>query len=214
MIPLDIDRDEAANAAKHELGKPIYDRPSPLDRLGDWVFNRIRELELRASDVPGGWFTVTVTIIIVLVAVVLLVRIARRSVRSARTGFGLLDTADRSAAEHRAAAETCAAQDDWESAIRHRLRAVARQLEERTILEPVPGRTANELAQDAGRALPSLAEEFRSCTDIFNDVSYGDRPGTPAAYRQIVALDEHIRDAPLLAIDTDASTVTGWEVVR
>ncbi|MGZ5226857.1 MAG: hypothetical protein ACXWCS_22085, partial [Burkholderiales bacterium] len=39
--------------------------------------------------------------------------------------------------------ESYAVQGEWAAAIRHRLRAVARQLEETGILNPAPGRTAN-----------------------------------------------------------------------
>ena len=51
-------------------------------------------------------------------------------------------------------------QGNWAAAIRHRLRAVARQLEEDGVLNPVPGRTATELAADAGAAVPGLAGEL------------------------------------------------------
>ncbi|MBB4856411.1 hypothetical protein HNP40_003830 [Mycobacteroides chelonae] len=215
MPAIDIDRDSAADAAQRELAKPIYEHPSPLDRLVNWIIERLDDLEFRASSLPGGWFTILVTTLIVIAAVVLLVRIARRAVRT--TGgadFGLFESGELTAAEHRAAAELAASQGDWSSAIRHRLRAVARQLEERTILTPVPGRTANELAADAGKELPSLAREFRSGAEIFNDVSYGERPGTEQSYCQIAELDDHIRDAPILEASTESGVTTGWETVR
>lgn len=214
MPAIDIDRDSAAEAAHRELAKPIYEHPSPIDRLINWIFDQLDYLEFRAGELPGGWFTILVTTLVVIAAAVLLVRIARRAVRT-RGGadFGLFESGELTAAEHRAAAELAASQGDWSSAIRHRLRAVARQLEERTILTPVPGRTANELAADAGRELPSLAAEFRAAAEIFNDVSYGDRPGTEQSYRKIADLDDHIRDAPVPASAAESGT-TGWEAVR
>lgn len=215
MPAIDIDRESAAEAAQRELAKPIYEHPSPFDRLINWIIEHLDYLEFRASELPGGWFTILVTTLIVIAAVVLLIRLARRAVRTKGGGdFGLFESGELTATEHRAAAERAAAQGDWASAIRHRLRAVARQLEERTILTPVPGRTANELAADAGRELPSLAEEFRSSAEIFNDVSYGERPGTEKSYRKIAELDDHIRDAPVLVTSADVVVTTGWETVR
>ncbi|ORA63976.1 DUF4129 domain-containing protein [Mycobacteroides franklinii] len=215
MPTVDIDRDSAAEAAQRELAKPIYEHPSPPDRLINWLLEHLRYLEFRASELPGGWFTILVTTLIVIAAVVLLVRIARRAVRTkGGTDFGLFESGELTAAEHRAAAELAASQGDWASAIRHRLRAVARQLEERMILTPVPGRTANELSTDAARELPSLTTEFRSSAEIFNDVSYGDRPGTEQSYRKIADLDDHIRDAPVLVSSIEPGTTTGWEAVR
>jgi len=82
---------------------------------------------------------------------------------------------------------------DWIDELLYRLRAVARQLEETAVLDPVPGRTATELARDAGRAIPHLAPELNRAAEAFNDVTYGERPGTEAAYRMIADLDDHLR---------------------
>jgi hypothetical protein len=114
--------------------------------------------------------------------------------RTARgADYALFGSAGLSAAEHRATAERYAAQGDWAAAIRHRLRAIARQLEQDGVLAPVPGRTANELARDAGTSLPGLAAELRSAAASFNDVTYGERPGTESAYREIADLDGRLR---------------------
>lgn len=215
MPAVDIDRDSAAEAAQRELAKPIYEHPSPIDRLINWILDHLNYLEFRAGQLPGGWFTILVTTLIVIAVTVLLIRIARRAVRTkGGADFGLFESGELTAAEHRATAELAASQGDWTSAIRHRLRAVARQLEERTILTPVPGRTANELATDAARELPSLAAEFRASAEIFNDVSYGERPGTEQSYRRIAELDDHIRDAPVLVSGAESDATMGWEAVR
>lgn len=61
------------------------------------------------------------------------------------------------------------------------------------MLAAAPGRTANELARDAGTALPHLAGELSEAATAFNDVTYGEQPGTPAAYQMIADLDDHLR---------------------
>ncbi|MGX9788518.1 DUF4129 domain-containing protein [Mycobacterium sp. MMS18-G62] len=194
MPTIDIDRDAAHEAAQHELGKPIYPKASLIDRIYDWLGELFYKLLSKASSVPGGWFTLTVLLILAAIAVVVAVRIARRTMRTNRGGgYGLFGEHELSAAEHRATAEQCAAEGNWAAAIRHRLRALARQLEETAVLDPVPGRTATELARDAGRALPNLAAELLRAADAFNDVTYGERPGTESAYRMIADLDDHLR---------------------
>lgn len=110
----------------------------------------------------GGWFTITVLLILLGIALVVGIHIARRTMRTNRGGdYLLFDAGLLTAAQHRATAESYAAEGNWAAAIRHRLRAVARELEESGVLDPAPGRTANELASDAGQALPHLAGNCR-----------------------------------------------------
>lgn len=193
MPAIDIDRDAAREAAERELAKPIYPKASLTDRIGEWIDELLNRLVAKGSTVPGGWLTITVLAILVMVALVVAVRIARNTMRTNRSGdYGLFGAHDLTAAEHRATAERAAAQGDWAAAIRHRLRAVARQLEEAGVLNPVPGRTATELALDAGRLLPGFADDFGTAATIFNDVTYGERPGTEAGYRMIADLDDRL----------------------
>ena len=217
MPTIDIDRDAAHEAAQHELAKPIYPKASLIDRLKDWIGELLTKLIVNGSSVPGGWFTISVLLILLAIAVVVAVRIARRTMRTNRGGgHPLFGEHELSAAEHRATAEQYAAAGNWSAAIRHRLRAVARQLEESGVLDPVPGRTATELARDAGRALPHLAAELCRAAEAFNDVTYGERPGTESAYRMIADLDDHLRSRTS-ASDAGAAAPTvsdNWAEVR
>ena len=194
MATVLIDRDAAHDAAQRELSKPIYPKRSLTERLFEWINDFLDRLVDKGSDVPGGWFTIAVLLTVLAVAIIVAVRIARRTMKTNRKGdFQLFGAAELSAAEHRATAERCAAEGNWASAIRHRLRAVARQLEEGGVLNAVPGRTANELARDAAKYLPELTAQLADAAASFNDVTYGERPGTEPAYRNITALDERIR---------------------
>jgi hypothetical protein len=214
---IDIDRDAAHEAAQRELGKPIYPKASLTERISEWIGELIHKLIADGSTVPGGWFTISVLLILLVIAVVVAVRIARRTMRTNRGGgHALFGGHELSAAEHRATAEQFAAVGNWSSAIRHRLRAVARQLEESAVLDPVPGRTATELARDAGRALPTLATELLQAADTFNDVTYGERPGTEPAYRMIADLDDHLRFHTAATATSSAAPTAGdgWAEVR
>ncbi|MDT5054614.1 MAG: hypothetical protein QOF66_2980 [Mycobacterium sp.] len=217
MATIDIDRDAAHEAAQHELGKPIYPKASLTERLIDWIDELLYKLTNASSSVPGGWFTLSVLLILLAIAIVVGIRIARRTMRTNRgDGYALFSEHELSAAEHRVTAEHYAAAGNWSAAIRHRLRAVARQLEESAVLDPVPGRTATELARDAGPAIPNLAAELARAAEAFNDVTYGERPGTESAYRMIAGLDDHLRSRTS-ASDTSAAmpaAAGSWAEVR
>jgi Domain of unknown function (DUF4129) len=214
---IDIDRDAAHEAAQRELAKPIYPKASLTERLMDWIDELLYRLADAGASVPGGWLTLGVLLILLVIAVVVAVRIALRTMRTNRgREYALFGEHELSAAEHRATAEQYAAAGNWSAAIRHRLRAVARQLEESAVVDPVPGRTATELARDAGRIIPNLAVELSRAADAFNDVTYGERPGTESAYRMIVDLDDHLRSrTPASGVADAVPTATGgWAEVR
>ena len=217
MPAIDIDHDAAHEAARRELAKPIYPKEGLTQRFHEWIHELLYRLLEKGSSIPGGWFTVSVLLSLLIVAVVLAVRIARRTMRTHRSGdFQLFDSGELSAAQHRATAEGFAAQGNWTAAIRHRLRAVARGLEEAGILNPAPGRTANELARDAGERIPHLTSELSYAAGAFNDVTYGERPGTSAAYQMIVDLDDHLRFRSAIAPPglRQPATVDSWAPVR
>ena len=217
MPSIDIDRDAAHQAAQIELSKPIYSKGSAARQFAEWVNERLYRLLEKAASIPGGWFTTMVLLILLAIAVLVAIHVARRTMRTNRGGdYQLFEAAQLTAAQHRATAESYAVQGDWPSAIRHRLRAVARQLEETGVLEPAPGRTANELARDAGASLPTLAGELSQAATAFNDVTYGERPGTEDAYRMIVALDDHLlsRSAATPPAPGQPAVTESWVQVR
>ncbi len=182
----------------------------------DWIQELLYKLTTASASLPGGWLTISVLAILLAIAIVVAIRIARRTMRTNRGGYALFGEHQLSAAEHRATAEQYAAAGNWSAAIRHRLRAVARQLEESGVLDPIPGRTANELARDAGRTIPNLAAELTRAANAFNDVTYGEQPGTESAYRMIADLDDHLRSRAS-ASDTgtpERAAVDGWAELR
>uniref|UniRef100_UPI0006E35759 hypothetical protein n=1 Tax=Peterkaempfera griseoplana TaxID=66896 RepID=UPI0006E35759 len=154
--PVTVGRDAAREAARHELSNPAYHRsdPSLLQRLIDWAWRQIDRL---LGQIGGDSLSGTPGLLVFL-AVLLIVGLAlwwrlgapRRAART--TGAALFDTRRRTAAEHRAAAERHAADGQWSEAVRERTRAVVRSLEERTLLDERPGRTADEAAAEAGAA--------------------------------------------------------------
>jgi hypothetical protein len=214
---IDIDRDAAREAAQRELSKPIYPKPSLVERVKDWINEWIYRLVEKGSSLPGGWFTIAVLLTIVVVLLIIAIRVARKTMRTNRDiDSRLFGVTELSAAEHRATAQRYAAQGDWAGAIRHRLRAIARQLEETGVLNAVPGRTANELARDTGRSLPGLASELLQAATSFNEVTYGEQPGTESAYQQIADLDERLRSraAAAIAAGVPGDVTEAWKQVQ
>ncbi|MGE2736515.1 DUF4129 domain-containing protein [Mycolicibacterium vaccae] len=215
MAPVDLDRDAARDAAQQELDKLIYPRPSLTERLLSWFDELLYRLTAGAAQLPGGWVTVAVLVLLVVAAILVAVRVARRAMGTDRsTEEVLFGDAVLSAAEHRAIAEQHAADGDWSAAVRHRVRAVARRLEEHGVLDPVAGRTATELAATAGALLPQMAQRLSSAATAFNDVTYGQRPGTPEQYSMISALDDDLADAKPAAVGTASEAREPWAPVR
>ncbi|MER7759235.1 DUF4129 domain-containing protein [Streptomyces sp. NPDC097619] len=192
----------AREAAETELLRPIYHENDPglferaLRAFWDWVADA---LDAAAGATPGGTAGL---IAVVLVAVLLTAALWWRlgTPRHLPTGTpGLFETGPRSAAEHRAAAEAHAAAGRWDGAIRERMRALVRALEERTLLDPRPGRTADEAAAEAARTLPAHTAGLHAAARTFDEVTYGSRPATRAAYERIRDLDQALAvTTPLL----------------
>ncbi|MGW7278015.1 DUF4129 domain-containing protein [Streptomyces sp. NPDC054844] len=208
--PVTIPRDPAREAARRELSKRMYHENDPgwfqraLNAFWDWI----DELFSSASTAtPGGTFGLIVIIVAVVAALGALWWRLGTPRRQPATAPALFDDRPRSAADHRAAAEAHAAQGHWNQAVQERMRAVVRALEERALLDIRPGRTADEAATEAGRAMPAHGAPLRAAARDFDDVTYGGRPGTEQSYRRVTELDRDLeRTKPRLASSTTAST--------
>jgi hypothetical protein len=188
-------RDEARDAARRELSRPAYREAQPpwYLRLLLWLKDKLNELLARASEqVPGGgWGLLVLSLLVALLVAVVVVRL-RPTTRSAG-GMALFEgTTGLTAAEHRARAERAASAGDYAEAVQERFRAVVRELESRGVLDVRPGRTADEVAREAGTALPVLADGLMRGARLFDDVRYGGRAGDEPAYRVVVELDEQV----------------------
>ncbi|GAA3240082.1 DUF4129 domain-containing protein [Actinocorallia longicatena] len=192
-----VTRDQARDLARDELEKPIYhrERPSFLDKMIDQIrewFDKLTPDGVKRPGGGGGDFTLLILVVLFVLLAVAVVWWMRGRGNTKAAGAALLDDVPSSATDHRSAAAAFAAEGRFAEAIRERLRAIARDLEERAILDPRPGRTARELAHETLRAMPVDLSEG---VGVFDDVWYGDRPGTPEGYALLVALDEEVRAA-------------------
>ncbi|MEO7982100.1 MAG: DUF4129 domain-containing protein [Sporichthyaceae bacterium] len=197
-VPVELGREEAARLAHEELAKEVYraQRPGLLRRLLGWLVEQAGHLLDKVAGVsPGGRAGL---LVLVLLAVVVIVAIRLKVGplgRQAASDPALFTGRARTSAEHRAAADAHAARGEWAEAVRERLRAVVRALEERAVLDERPGRTADEAAAEAGAVLPACADDLRRAARLFDDVWYGGRPAGPDADAGLRALDGKVRES-------------------
>ncbi|MEU6368560.1 DUF4129 domain-containing protein [Streptomyces sp. NPDC046931] len=207
--PVTIPRDPAREAARRELSKRMYHESDPgllqraLNAFWDWVGGLF---DTASSAAPGG----SVGLLVIALAVLALIGALWWRLGTPRrmptSSAALFEDRPKSAAEHRAAAEAHAAQSHWSQAVQERMRAVVRSLEERALLDVRPGRTADEAAVEAGRALPDHADRLRVAARDFDDVTYGGRAAAEGTYRRLADLDDDLeRTRPQL---TDSAPTT------
>ncbi|HET8958773.1 MAG TPA: DUF4129 domain-containing protein [Microcella sp.] len=219
--PLTPDAPDARDLVRRELAHPRYAEAQPtwFDLLSQSVVDWFLGLfESGVSGPPGLGLVIVLLVIGALVAVAIAVYgiPARRAKRAGRDDlFG--DSDARSARDMRRDAEAAAARGDWASAIADRYRAIARSLDERTIVTVHPGTTAHGFARLAARAYPDAGGDLERAADAFDGVRYLGRAGTPDAYGQLRDLDTQLssRPSPVAASASGRSAgATAAEVPR
>ncbi len=194
--PINIGRDEARDLAERELTQRVYAdaQPSWWERASTWVWEQFNELLGKASGaVSGVGWLVLLALVVAVIIIVIALRTGgierQRKAASTDVFSGRVMTA----ADHRKLADQAASAGRWDVAVLESFRSLVRRMEERGVLETRAGRTADEAASEAGRHFPALATGLRSSADVFDEVAYGDRPGTADAYRLIRGVDESLR---------------------
>ncbi|MFE6056431.1 DUF4129 domain-containing protein [Kitasatospora sp. NPDC056446] len=205
--PVTVPRDPARDAARDELLNAEYHKndPSILQRAMDWFYDHITGAldSISGDGTDGTTGLVLFLLVAVLIAAALWWRLGapRRAARTIGDVYGV--EGPRSAAQYRADAAGHAAAGRWTEAVREQMRALVRALEERTLLDSRPGRTADEAAAEAGRALPEHAAALAAAARAFDDIAYGERTADQAAYRLLHELDRTLeRTRPVLSPDT------------
>jgi hypothetical protein len=200
-VPVSPDRGQARDWANQELAKHEYQdaKPGLIERGLDWAGGKLHLLNFGA----GAPSAVGLLVVVLLVAAVVgfliyraggIHRIARRPATQ------VLPARHTTAAEHRDAADRLAAAGQWNLAVVERFRAIARELEERALLSPQPGRTALEVAREGGAALPGLATGLLTAARYFDDVSYGHFSVGADADQALRDLDDQLRAAQPVAV--------------
>ncbi|MEV6206073.1 DUF4129 domain-containing protein [Kitasatospora sp. NPDC051914] len=204
--PVTVPRGPARDAARDELLNPAYHRhdPSLTQRAMDWLDEQIGRLFGHLGESMAGGSTGAVLALLLAAVVVTAVwwRLGTPRREAGRTEALFAHRGPRTADQHRAEAAARAAAGDWPQAVREQMRALVRALEERTVLDVRPGRTADEAAAEAGRALPDHAAALASAARTFDDVVYGERTADRAAYDGLLALDRALAAARPVLVPT------------
>jgi hypothetical protein len=201
-VPIDLGADPARELARDELARQVYRdaQPDPLLAGLQWLARRLDDLLRAASGIsPGGGWGLLVLVVLLVVVVLVVRRRFGPTLRTASVPGGVLGSSELTAAEHRRRADAHAAAGRYDDAVRERMRAIVRALEERTVLEPRRGRTAGDAAREGGRALPGAATALAEAAHLFDETVYGGRPADADADGRMRAADDAVAATRLVA---------------
>lgn len=211
--PLEPDADEARELLLDELSKLEYAQAQPtwFDLLTQAIVEWFAGLQFGGgAGFPLGALLVALALVIAAVLVALLVYGLPRWRRRSSLAPDLFGEQDgRTARELRRDAAAAAARNDWAAAIADRYRAIARSLDERTLVALLPGTTAHAVARQGARAFPDAASELEAAADLFDGVRYLDHEGTREGYESVRALDDRLAAATPVLADNASSALAG-----
>jgi hypothetical protein len=189
MSPSPLTRDGAAEEARRELSRGIYqqDHPGVLQQIWTAAVDRVAAV-LRwiglLLDGPAGWVIAAAVLAAAIALVVVVLRRRAREPGPAQVAVDGLEPPEpplepapevATAAELASLADRLAAEGRYAEAIRERLRAVVRSLADRGLIEERPARTAAEIAASARTTVPAADAALTALTTLFSDVWYGGR---------------------------------------
>ncbi|WP_150110169.1 DUF4129 domain-containing protein [Crystallibacter crystallopoietes] len=190
--------DEARDLLIRELAKDEYQQAKPglleeiLQRITEWFTDIVNSLQGVSPNL--GTLFIVIAVLLIIGAAIWLVR-PRRNARSAHEGQLFETDQVLPATEHRRLAEAAAARGDWNEACTERYRAIVRSMEERVVLAPQAGQTADEAARQIGQAFPDLAAATRQAATVFDAVRYGNLPASEADAAAAARLDQQLQDS-------------------
>ncbi|KRE50333.1 hypothetical protein ASG92_08530 [Arthrobacter sp. Soil736] len=190
--PVQPDRDEARRWAVEELSKREYRDAEP-----DWLAELWRQFLDWLQSLGDGQATAegtpTAPLIGIGIAVLLGVAIilARPRLNTRRRAPKEVFDADDgvTAAAYRRQAAAAAARGDWPAAVVDQFRALVRSAEDRAVLEPQPGRTADEAAEQLSRVFRPAAGRLAEAARVFDSVRYGSSSAEAADHAAMADLD-------------------------
>lgn len=173
------DAEEARRWALEELSKQSYQdaRPGLIAQLTEQFLRFLSDL---LNSVSGALnldpaLVLIGGLVLLLGTAALIIRAARPRMTPDKKGGAtqvFSGSPARSAQDHRHAAESAALRSDYRLAVIERFRAIARAAEERALLSPQAGRTADEVAHQLSGFFPAEAERLHWAGNLFNRLRY------------------------------------------
>jgi hypothetical protein len=198
-VPVTPGGDQARQWLLDELSKQTYQaaRPTLFDLVAQAVLQWFQDLFTnRGSVAPPVLLGAALVVVAALIVVALLLFGVPRLNRRSRAGAALFGADDRRTADElRRAAKAALAAGNDSLAILEGFRALARGLDERTVVAVFPGTTATGFAARAAGAFPDEQGELAAAAAAFDGVRYADRAGTRAEADAVVALDARVAAA-------------------
>ncbi|MDQ0619569.1 DUF4129 domain-containing protein [Arthrobacter globiformis] len=186
--PVQPNRDEARRWAVEELSKREYREAAPgwLETLWqqflDWL-QSVTDGHSPAEGPPVAPF-IGLGIAILIAVAIILARPRLNARRRARK-----EIFDVEAADYRERAKAAAARGDWAAAVVEQFRALVSSAEDRAVLDPQPGRTADEAAGQLSRAFPAASDNLEAAARMFDAVRYGSGSALAADHAAVAELD-------------------------
>ncbi|GER24345.1 hypothetical protein NCCP1664_28400 [Zafaria cholistanensis] len=194
--------DEARRQLAEELARAEYAqaRPNPLlgflEDLWRGFASWVEGLNGIGPNLGTAAVLAAAIALVVLAVAVVRPRLNRRAAAPA-PGLGLSPSL--TAGDYRARAARAAAAGDWSTAYVERFRALVLAAEERTLLDPQPGRTAFEATGGLGSLFPDHAPALARAATAFNALRYGDHRATSAELAALASLDDAVAAARPMA---------------
>jgi Domain of unknown function (DUF4129) len=186
--------EEARRWAAEELAKSEYRDAEPgwLDSLWRSFLDWLLSLDGPANE-PGPVPSPVIGIVIaVVIAVAVILARPRLNPKTRQRKEVFEPDAELTASGYRLRAEASAAAGKWGDAVVDRFRALVRSAEDRTVLDPQPGRTADEVVLALSVPFPTEAARLDQAARTFDAVRYGNWTAGSSDYQAIAGLDQHL----------------------
>ncbi len=192
------DDDEARRWLTEELSKAPYveSKPGPMEifwrAVLDWIVNAFDGA--RSLDSELGVVLLGLAALVVIGLTVWFVR-PRLNAAARQQGEIFAGTEVLEAVQHRRLGAAAARSGRYDDALTETLRAVIRSAEERTLIDPAPGRTAVEASQLVGARFPDHFPEMQWLAARFNEVRYGGGHASQEDYERARVVDQRLEKA-------------------
>lgn len=192
LIALEPSQSSARRWLEEELRKPEYRDAgkSLIDRFQQWWANQIASVD----GLPAHLGAVLLVIVLLAIGVVILLWAGpmRLNRRSSDQSAALFAGRPVDAAEYRARASRCAAEEDWSGAVRQAFRALVREQIDRSVVPDLPGLTASEAADACVARYPDHASDLHRAAKLFDAVWFGGRQANREDYLELAGLDARL----------------------